>query len=223
MLRHFLLLAAVSVPGLSAAVTYTYTGPNYSHVVPFTSCTVGTCANFTTSMNVQGSFTTSVPLPANLTSQDVSAQLLSYSFTDGLDTFTNTNPNSRIWFFSVSTDGFGRITLYAATIQVWISGTSPHQPSDRINIFAFTSNMVGNSTGTHNIPCNSIATADVPDTCVQSGNDAAASSAAEFGNFASIIGPPLPAVPALSVWAMAFLAAILASIAWSAMRRSRVA
>jgi hypothetical protein len=227
MLRHFLLLAAVSVPGLSAAVTYTYAGANYSHFIPFTSCTIGTCANFTTSMNVQGSFTTSVPLAANLTFQDISAQLLSYSFTDGLDTFTNTDPNTRIWFFTVSTDGVGRISYYAVTIQVWKSGTSPHQPSDRISFLAFTSNQGGNSDVAHNIPCISISAADTPDTCVQFSNDAATSNAAEIGNLAFIVGPPgvdPPApVPALSVLAMAVLAATLAWIAWSAMSRSRVA
>ena len=141
MLRHFLLLAAVSVPGLSAAVTYTFTGPNYSLLTPFTSCTIGSCANFTTSMNVQGSFTTSVPLAANLTFQDISTQILSYSFTDGIDTFTNTDPNTRISFFTVSTDAFGRFTSYAAFIQVWVSGTSPRITPPTASVsFSFTSN-----------------------------------------------------------------------------------
>ena len=85
-LRSVALLLACAIALPAFATTYTFTSPSYSFVIPFTPpCTVGTCVNYTTSMNVAGSFTTAAPLAANLLNTDVRGAITSYSFNDGLN------------------------------------------------------------------------------------------------------------------------------------------
>src|SRR5215469_14332604 len=94
-----LFLAAMVATSAWASTTYTYTGTNYTLITNFTSCTTGPCANFTGAMSVSGSFTLAAALPANFSLQDITPQLVSYSFSDGITTFANSDPNVRINFF----------------------------------------------------------------------------------------------------------------------------
>jgi len=99
-------LLACLISGYAHAVTYTYTGQNYTYVEP----------PYTTDMKVTGSFTTSTPIPPNSSDYDFSAILTSWSLNDGLQTIDNTNgvfsPNRPP---SVTTDDTGTIT----TIRFW--------------------------------------------------------------------------------------------------------
>jgi hypothetical protein len=102
--------ATVIVASAINATTYTFSSSPYgaglsqyfasgftNYTVP---CAVGPCANYTTAMNLNGHFTTAAPLPPNLSYRtDITAQVTSYSFFDGINTYTNTNPNAWIiWF-----------------------------------------------------------------------------------------------------------------------------
>jgi hypothetical protein len=93
------------VPGIRDT-TYSFGAPKYNSLDNNSTCTVGACWTFTTAMNVTGTFTTASPLPANLTGQNIAAQITSYSFSDGLDTFSGGNPNARVCFPGI--DGFQR-------------------------------------------------------------------------------------------------------------------
>jgi len=99
---------------VSAATTYDYIGPPYTLLHNHTTCTLGTCNDYATSMRVTGSFTVSVPLAPNLANVDIStsANLLAWTFFDGVNTISNTTPNAYIFpgFFFVSTDTVGNVT-----------------------------------------------------------------------------------------------------------------
>ena len=63
------------------AETYNYTGQ------PFTSVT----GPYTTSMRVTGSIVTSAPIPASQNNLDVNALLVSWTFSDGVETITSSS------------------------------------------------------------------------------------------------------------------------------------
>lgn len=103
------LLAAGSA---SALATYSYTGNNYDQIR--NSGAIGGSYNITQS--VQGSFTLDQAIGANQNSVDVSADVLSFSFSDGRQTFDEGSPLSRA-FFSVSTDATGEITSWRVVLE----------------------------------------------------------------------------------------------------------
>src|SRR5205809_130554 len=109
-MKRLLVLLAVLAASPVLAATYTFTGPAFSSVQSNTTCTVGTCATYTTSMNVTGSFTTAAPLAANLSNTNVAALVTSYSFNDGVNTIASPDSNARIHTFTVTTNGSGAIT-----------------------------------------------------------------------------------------------------------------
>ena len=113
MFRYLFVIALIlaSSEVLSATV-YTYTSTaNYSSKTDYASCGVGqNCQNFTLSMSVSGSFTLLSAIPANTTGYDVIqnfSNLSSYSFSDGITTYNETN--SVLYQFSVDTDSSGNI------------------------------------------------------------------------------------------------------------------
>ena len=161
-----LLLAGFAVP--ASATTYTYTGALYSSLVPFIPpCTAGTCANYTLSMRLTGSFTTAAPLAANLSNANIRALVTSYSFNDGINTYSNSDPNSRIINFEASTDGSGAPTTgMFISLDEWITGTTPHTSADRWSQFVIDFNVGANN----NEPCSVVGTAGgTADVCTSTG------------------------------------------------------
>jgi hypothetical protein len=135
-LRGCVLLLAFGLPLHALATTYTFASPNYSFVIPFTPpCTIGTCADYTTSMNVAGSFTTAAPLAANLVNADVRPQVTSFSFNDGINTYSSSDPNVRLLALELSTDASG-VPIPTQTfidVQQWTTGSAPHVAGNRLN------------------------------------------------------------------------------------------
>jgi hypothetical protein len=80
-----MLVAAVNVA--NASTVYTYTGNNFLGIIDNTP----PAGTYTTSMSVTGSFTLQNPLPANSLVTDITANVLSFSFSDGRNTITNLN------------------------------------------------------------------------------------------------------------------------------------
>lgn len=81
--------------GSSQAVTYNYTGPNFTNVN----------GSYTTSNNITGTFEIPNALTANMGYTDISGLVTSYQFTDGLQTLTQNN--SYPVRFHVATDATG--------------------------------------------------------------------------------------------------------------------
>ena len=100
--RRGLFFAALLLAStLSASQTYTYTGQNFSSVTP----------PYTTSERVSGSFTVAVALPHFMPMTDIAGSLVSYSFSDGVQ--TRSNANSFTCDFRVATDGAGQISAWS--------------------------------------------------------------------------------------------------------------
>jgi PEP-CTERM motif-containing protein len=101
-----LIVNSLSVVPTLADVVYTYSGLDFANFtdVPLPS------GSFDATMSVTGSFTLSTALPPNLPSQDISGQVLRFSFSDGRSTVTNIQaPNAA---FFVSTGALGNISSW---------------------------------------------------------------------------------------------------------------
>lgn len=161
------------------ATTYVYTGLNYNSVTDFTPpCTTGPCSNYTMSMKASGYFTTATPLPPNLVGSTIAASdVTSYSFSDGINTYTNTDPNARIHRIqALTTDASGRLTGYQIMFELWQSGTSPHAVNDR---FAYVYVTTSASFTRNNDVCSLVGNSyiGVPDSCNSNATDSQTSVA----------------------------------------------
>jgi hypothetical protein len=122
--------AAAFTIGLSTAsaladTIYTYTGSAYSTI----SDNEPPSGTYTTSMSVTGSFTVANPIASNLGFADISASILSFSFSDGRVTATSTVPLFT-HTFSVGTDSLGNIVDWSIVLRddfslspTWLLGT----------------------------------------------------------------------------------------------------
>jgi hypothetical protein len=121
-LRNLVVVIASSLLALPALAdtTYTYTGN------PFTSV----AGPFATSDSISGFFTTSSPIApntGNFTSGPFSDGVLgvpilnvtSFSFSDGVDTITNTSPDVASPILNFATDGSGNIVAWSVDISLF--------------------------------------------------------------------------------------------------------
>jgi hypothetical protein len=96
----------------NAAVVYTYTGNNFNEVFGGT--------DYSTSNSVSGSFTVASAFPANMPPTDVREQVLSYSFTDGVNTFNESNSEvcltDEVGGFGLGTDSNGDPYVWIITL-----------------------------------------------------------------------------------------------------------
>ncbi len=107
----FALLVSMLFASLAnAATTYTYTGNNFNSIE-------GTV--YSTSDSVSGSFTVTSAFPANMNVIDIRQQVLSYSFTDGVNTFNESNSEicmTDMFGFWVGTDSNGDPNEWGITL-----------------------------------------------------------------------------------------------------------
>jgi hypothetical protein len=96
-----LAFALTPVSGARADVIYDYEGAALA---------LNAHAPFTTSDKVIGTITFSTPLAANLNLHSVSADVVSFSFTAGVETMTSAIYNPSFSRFNISTDAAGKIT-----------------------------------------------------------------------------------------------------------------
>jgi hypothetical protein len=109
-----------------AAVTYTYQGNTFNgfSVPP---------GSYNIADRVTGSFTVASALASNLPEGDISAQVLSYSFSDGVKTLNNNNSvicAINNYGFRVGTNASGNITIWGITLCTPVS--QPNNPVDFI-------------------------------------------------------------------------------------------
>lgn len=221
--RSLFMLAALCVSPQGWATTYAYTGAPYTLVVNFTSpCGTGPCGNYVVGESVTGQFTTTVPLGSNLVNQNVFPSVTSYSFSDGLVTYSSADPDSRVDNLVVSTDAIGKIVAFDVVVMLWQTASSPHVAGDRVARFILNSSSVDDTQ--NNAPCAAVVTAPsgVPDACVFFFPDASTSygDAIAHGSF-SVLGTPQAAVPALSGWATILLSLLVAGSLCFASRKSK--
>jgi hypothetical protein len=203
-------------PAPQPPTTYLYSSPFYTFVNTNSTCTVGTCASYTTAMRITGSFTTAGPLAANLGLANIAALLTSYSFNDGVNTIANGDPDARIVTFQVTTDGSAGITAEDIRLQQWETGSSPHAAGDRFDSIALATTV---AEGVNNFSCVVVGTAPssgVADICSSPSSDTNTSAGGILGAGTWTVlggGGPIAAVPTLSTWAMGLLALLLAGLA----------
>ena len=194
----------------SAAATYTFTAANYDATLPFTApCGAGSCANYTLSMNASGTFSGPSRLAPNLVAVDITAVLTSYSFTDGLTTFSSSDPNSRLFQFIVTTDATGAITAVNIVLERWETAGGAHVAGDRFDLTQFTG--TGQVNSNHNVVCNAVGVSPggTADSCTAAAADtnSSAASAAGAGVFAFAAGGA--GIPTLGEYALLLLAALM--------------
>lgn len=213
------LLLWCSIGAANAQITYTSSVGNYISVTDFASCPGGeTCTNYTTAMRQSGSFTVAAALAPNLANADIAGLVTSYSFSDGINTYSNTNADNRIGFFSVSTDASGAITAANIFIQKWLSGTSgSHAAGDRFSYIWFGSPLFV-SQSVNNTTCGNVST--VGDVCISEiGGIGSSFAEAPLASWAPVVAAPPTPVPTLSEWAMIIMASLMALFAIRKMRR----
>lgn len=223
MKKYLVFLAAALLQADAWAATYTYTGPAYSppDLHNFTSCPPGTgnCGAYTTAMAQTGSFTTAAPLPSNLNSQDITAQLTSYSFSDGLTTYSSGDP--QVTLVSVSATTTGGVLDFSVHLVRWQT-PAPHVIGDHLDQVLVT------ESGQHNAVCGNIQVNPQGDSCGTSNAGVVFSSwtdaSSTVGSWTVTGLPPVAtnAVPTLGEWGLLLLALLMISVGWMTMGRRRM-
>lgn len=214
-MRKFIAIAfLLCVFGVAnAQTTYTATVSSYTSVSNFISCPAGqTCENYTTSMSQSGSFTVSTPLAPNLLNSNIAAMVTSYSFSDGINTYSSTELDSRLNQIRVTTDGSGVITNAVINLVKWLSGANgSHVSGDRYSFILLGTQSVNNQT------CNVVENSPEGDseTCFTSaGNQGASVALGGVVTWSSAVASTaIQPIPTLSEWAMIIMASLMAFFA----------
>jgi hypothetical protein len=212
--------------GAAEAATYTYTSGLYTAVLPHAAadCTpVGGCTDYTLTESITGSFTTAIPLAANLSFAPVTP--LSYSFSDGVNTIADSQAGARIDEFEVSTDNAGNITGVQIFLMAWRDGGGPVPPHAQTNADSPTANArlnaivitPGGVAGDNDMYCSNYGAP--ADTCTGATSDSFSSAGGNStpGVWVTKLFP----VPTLSETMLALFAVLLGSLGFTSVRRWR--
>lgn len=143
---RFLACFAIAVFSNSpwAGALYTYATASYTNFNDFggpcVTVPTTTCAPYTSSLRIVGSFATEVPIASNLRQENVFSQVTRYSFNDGLRDYSSSDLNTRAVAFYVSTNAAGQIISTEIVLQKWLTGSAPHAVGDRISLITVYSN-----------------------------------------------------------------------------------
>jgi hypothetical protein len=197
------------------AVTYVFTGEAYDTLLNYTSCTTAPslCTNFPPTARVRLTFSTSMPLNPNLAGDDITALVAAYELTDGINTYSSTDPDSRVYApISVATDGNGQVTDIYLVVQRWLTGASPHTAADR---FSYVILSAGTGAARNNLGCHTvgISPGGTPDACLITSADSSESR----GVFSTpgVWSMVSLSIPTLSPIALLLLASGIAAGAWT--------
>jgi hypothetical protein len=197
-MKRALFLAVIAAATSWAGATYTFHTSSYSTINNFTTCAVGPCASYTPAESITGSFTLAAPLGPNFSAAtDITNQIIAYSLSDGINTFTNTNTASRIYGFQVGTDGAGNVNVVTINVELWQTGTSPHAIGNRVALIGLNGPSVNQ--GFNNYSCTAVGPGPnlVPDICQAAVLDPGSSNAtANVIIFNPGFTPTTPATPA---------------------------
>lgn len=230
------LFAAAAIFGLATvaqAAAYLYSGPVYDQFIDFGSpCTTDPnppCTNYTVGMRISGSFATEVQLPANLPADtNISALVTSFNFTDGINTYSSSDPNVRRYRMEAATGSDGNIDPSGTRIQLdlWQSGSLPHIAGDRVGIIRFGGGWGALiETAGNNVSCSFIVTS--PAGSADSCNELPPPDGQSSYGYVRGVGrgqwsiAVTPGVPTLSEWGLILLVALLFFGTGRALRRKR--
>ena len=222
MKKYLVFLAAALLQAGAWAATYTYTGSIYSasELHNFTACPpgLGNCGAYTTVMAETGSFTTAVPLAANLFNQDIKAQVTSFTFSDGLTTYASSDP--QVTLMSVEATTTGGVLHFSASLLRWQT-PAPHANGDHLDV------MWIDDGGQHNAVCSDVVVNPQGDRCHTSlANGVFSSWRSDLleGTWTATGLPPVAAnaVPTLGEWGLLLLALLMISVGWMTMGHRRM-
>lgn len=157
-LRAMQALALTLACAAAQATTYQYTGAAFSTRVNYTAapCTAGSCANFTPGTSGSGTFSTAAPLAASLPpATDIAPDITQFSFSDGLTSYSSSDPSTHLMRAYAATDAAGNITAIDIYVQRWQTG-SPQAVGGRVDTL-----VLGQASANafHNSPCNAYGSA----------------------------------------------------------------
>jgi hypothetical protein len=126
-----------------AMTTYGYTSSNFTNIVN----DIAGNGSYTTSMNVDGSFTVDTSLGGDLNNVDISSEAgFTFSFFDGRTTISSSDTASTANRFLISTNSSGEITGW--DIDLGLNEATWTQPGDiRQTIVAFYDGALSNNGG----------------------------------------------------------------------------
>lgn len=222
-----LLAGAMSVGAATASTTYTMTQSAAGDPSNATACPAGQCANYAAHATLSASFTVPNPLAPNLNNVEIGPTVTAYTFTDPLQTITNTDPLSRKVQFTVSTNGSGAITDININVQQWQN--SVHAASNATNVASNRYNEIvinGDGGLVHNQYCtriNNVSASGDADTCAFDAGGAAQGVSEIFGFGVGTWTAPQPAnVPTLSEQAALILASLIGGAGILLLMRRRI-
>lgn len=216
-------LLAMLLGQTSQAATYVYTSGalNTGSSINHTTCSLGSCADFNNTMHATGSITTAA-LPTNQTNLNPTPYVTSFTFFDGITTYSSADPNVRA-SWTIDTDASGNLSFVNAVFERWQSGSAPHSVGNRVDMLRIN----GPATGYHNRSCLTVGSSGFPqnvlDYCISDTPD----SNASFGPYASAnwtvsAAPSVPtttSIPTLSEWGLIILSTLITAFAFAKMRR----
>ena len=231
--RVLLMMSALAATSWASA-TYTFASNPYVTPTNYTTCATGPCANYSATGTITGSFTVASALGPNFSGvNDITSKVTSFSFSDGINTYSSSDSAVRVYQFFVSTDATGAISAASILIERWQTGTSPHKVSDRVASFNL------NGPDVNQVFNNSVCTAvgggtgsGVSDLCQSFNNDSSTSQAsatfATWNGPSTTTTPPTPtptptaavATPSLGEWGMIFLVVALVGFGWKKLNRA---
>ena len=169
----------VFLSAAACATTYTYTG------LPYNSAT----APYTTAMSITGNFTTASPLPASMPVTDIgpngSNLVTSWSFNDGINTYTQANSVVLPQFgtFRIGTDATGSITSFYIQME---QPLPPHVVGQLLNVLDVVNIGFNQSQGVIGAPCLTLSGT----VCATLGPAASFGDSFSSGSFAPAVAVP---------------------------------
>jgi hypothetical protein len=217
------ILFVLLIAPVSQAATFTYTSGalDTASAVSHTTCTLGSCADYNSTMHATGSITATA-LPANQHDLDPNPYLTSFTFFDGITTYSSADPNVRAAWV-VETDAAGNITFINALFERWQAGSAPHAAGGRVDMLRIN----GPAIGWHNRSCLTVGSSGFPQNVTDYCADDTPDANSSFGPYATAdwIVSAAPAasastsVPTLSEWGLMILSTLMAILAVAWMRR----
>lgn len=223
---------ALATPAAAAPVVYYLESENYNSVSNHTTCPVGTCKFYNTTMKLSGTITLVAPLDPDLDVQvdDVGLQVDDFSFSDGVNQYVY-DANHVITAFRVSTDGTGALTDFE--IKINRVGSAPYDENSATLLSARVGSILINGSQdivaiNHNAVC--LTRGDFSDAawpigagCSSENPSAPGASSASAPSVTLSLTPPPAPIPTLSEWVTILLASLLAGVAAIRIRKRQAA
>ena len=234
-MRNYMLAALAAswalIAGQAAAqvTTYEFRGGLYNTANAAAACTLADCTPYTTAQRATLTLTFAAPLAPNLPAADRSADIISYTFSDGIRTTNGPGANAAIATAFIGTNAAGVPISYSLIFQrtpgpPYTVNTlnDPNAHIDQVVLYPASSEAYHNFMCTSRVPPAQTAVTGpgVCDAQIYSAQSSRGLSAAP--TVVTINGmAPAAAVPTLSEWAMILFATVLAGGAALYIQRRR--